>query len=209
MNYSESQENNERVRNKSFGQGHTLTFIDKLGINLSNGRIVNLVRKKRPKRIVDLGCGYNAYLLNSLKKYSNNLVGVDVSVNKKIGGIKFHERAIKDNLNFLEDSSADLVIMNSVLEHLENPLEILKEVYRILDKNGVAVINVPNWLGKYALEYSAFKLKLSPADEMNDHKMYYGKRDLWPLIVKSGFKPDHIKIQYYKLFLNTICYARR
>ena len=144
-----------------------------------------------------------------LAKYSKSLIGVDVSLNKNIKGIEFYERVIKDDLNFLESSSADLIIMNSVLEHLEKPLGVLKEVHRILDKNGMAIINVPNWLGKYALEFSAFKLGFSPAEEMNDHKMYYGKKDVWPLLVKSGFKPEHIKINYHKFFLNTICYARK
>ncbi|OGI27414.1 MAG: hypothetical protein A2359_01115 [Candidatus Moranbacteria bacterium RIFOXYB1_FULL_43_19] len=99
--------------------------------------------------------------------------------------------------------------MNSVLEHLDHPKKIIEEVHRILDRNGTAIINAPNWLGKYFLEFSAFRLGLSPTEEMNDHKMYYNKKDLWPLLVKAGFKPSRIKLKYHKLFLNTICYAKK
>ena len=38
--------------------------------------------------------------------------------------------------------------------------------------------------------------------EMDDHKMYYAKRDLWPLLVRAGFKPSRIKLQYHKFGLN-------
>ena len=76
-----------RKRNKSFGESHKLTIIDKLGVYLSNYKVVSLVKKEKPFRIIDIGCGYNASLLKSLRKYSKNLVGVDVSVNEEIKGL--------------------------------------------------------------------------------------------------------------------------
>jgi hypothetical protein len=30
-----------------------------------------------------------------------------------------------------------------------------------------------------------------PKIEMEDHKMYFGKRDLWPIVVRASFKPSH------------------
>ena len=46
-------------------------------------------------------------------------------------------------------------------------------------------VNVPSWWGKTALEFSAFRLGLSPAEEMNDHRRYYDPRDLWPKLVEA------------------------
>ena len=38
---------------------------------------------------------------------------------------------------------------------------------------------------------------------MEDHKMYFDKRDLWPLLVKAGFLPSRIKaLRYHKFGLN-------
>jgi ubiquinone/menaquinone biosynthesis C-methylase UbiE len=197
------------MRSGSFGENHKLTMIDKLGIFLSSHKIIDFVRKNKPQRIVDIGCGFNATTLLKLKPYSKNLTGIDTKINPDLQGILKIETIISDNLSFLEDSSADLVILNSVLEHLVYPQEILKEIYRVLDKNGMAIINVPNWMGKYFLELMAFKLRLSPAKEMNDHKIYYNKKDIWPMLVRVGFQPIDIKIKYHKLFLNTICYAKK
>jgi hypothetical protein len=32
--------------------------------------------------------------------------------------------------------------------------------------------------------------------------MYYNRRDLWPLLVRAGFKPSRIKLKYHKFGLN-------
>jgi len=197
------------MRKKSFGEKNKLTLVDKIGVFLSLRKITSFARRKRPLEIIDIGCGYNAVLLQHLKRYSNNLTGIDIKVNPEISRIKIYERNIERDLSFLEDSAADLIILNSVLEHLDYPQEILKETYRILKEEGTLILNVPNWLGKYFLEFSAFRLGFSPKEEMNDHKMYYGKKDLWPMLVRSGFKPENIKMKYHKLFLNTLCYAKK
>ncbi|MCL5783757.1 MAG: class I SAM-dependent methyltransferase [Patescibacteria group bacterium] len=197
------------MRNNSYGQTYNFTLIDKLGIYLSTSKIVGFVKRERPKRIIDIGCGYNAVLLQQLRGYSSDLTGIDIKTNKKINGIKFIDKKITTNLSFLKSNSADLIVINSVLEHLSNPEIILKEIYRILDKNGNLILNVPSWRGKFFLELSAFKLGLSPKEEMDDHKMYYDKKDLWPLLVKAGFKPSNIRVQYHKLYINTIAYAKK
>ena len=61
--------------------------------------------------------------------------------------------------------------------------------------------------GKTFLEFSAFRLGLSPKSEMDDHKMYYDKRDLWPLLVKAGFLPSAIETRYHKFGLNLFAVA--
>ena len=78
-----------------------------------------------------------------------------------------------------------------------------------MSAGGALLVNVPNWLGKQFLELSAFKLGLSPACEMDDHKMYYAKRDLWPLLVRAGFKPSCIRMRYHKFGLNLFAVATK
>src|SRR5260370_1018371 len=70
-------------------------------------------------------------------------------------------------------------------------------------------VNVPTWRGKFFLEFSAFRLGLSPALEMDDHKMYYNKPDLWPMLVRSGFKPSGLRLRYHKFGLNLFAVAQR
>ena len=196
-------------REFSYEQTRKPSLVDKIGVYLSNRDIIGHVKKHKPKRVADLGCGYNATLLQKLRPYCESLLGVDLATNKKIEGIELLERRIEEDLPFLGDESVDFVIINSVLEHLQFPEQVLAEVYRSLTAGGWVFVNVPNWRGKTFLEFSAFRLGLSPADEMNDHKMYYDKRDLWPLLVRAGFRPQDIKLGTHKLGLNTKAYARK
>jgi len=96
-----------------------------------------------------------------------------------------------------------------VLEHVTDAPKLLREIRRLLAPGGVALVNVPSWRGKTYLELSAFRLGLSPAVEMDDHKMYYDVRDLWPLLVSAGFRPSRIKCFAHKFGLNTfaVCQA--
>ncbi len=74
---------------------------------------------------------------------------------------------------------------------------------------GVAVGKCPDVGGKRFLELSAFRLGLSPKVEIDDHKMYYAKRDLWPMLVRAGFKPSHIRLRYHKFGLNLFAAASK
>jgi hypothetical protein len=79
----------------------------------------------------------------------------------------------------------------------------------MLHPDGVILINVPTWLGKSFLECAAFRLKLSPKEEMDDHKMYYDKRDLWPILVKAGFLPSKMNLKYHKFRLNLFAIIKK
>jgi len=101
-----------------------------------------------------------------------------------------------------------VILLISVLEHLSEPLEALEHCRRLARPGAVILINVPTWLGKAFLEFSAFRLGTSPAAEMDDHKMYYAKRDLWPVLVRAGFRPSRIRLKYHKFGLNLFAAVR-
>jgi SAM-dependent methyltransferase len=103
----------------------------------------------------------------------------------------------------LASGSFDVVMAISVIEHLWDDLGGLKQIHRLLAPGGTCLINVPSWRGKRYLELSAFKLGFSPKSEMEDHKMYYDVRDLWPLLVQAGFTPSRIHCFPHKFGLNT------
>lgn len=196
---------NKTDRSESFGQ-KGLSIVDRIGVYLSLKQIKKEIRiLSIPFSALDVGCGYNPTLLLELE---NNLafgVGIDVKINSEInkkGKLIFFETSIEDALPKLESNQFDLITLISVLEHVWNPEMVLVECNRLLKPNGAIIINVPTWMGKWFLELSAFKFGLSPKIEMDDHKMYYDKQDLWPVIVRSGFKPSWIKMRYHKFGLN-------
>ena len=98
---------------------------------------------------------------------------------------------------------------NSALEHVADLQPVLVEIHRLLAPAGQCLLNVPSWRGKWFLEFSAYRLGLSPPEEMDDHKTYYDPKDLWPLLVKANFKPANIRCFKHKFGLNTFAICKK
>lgn len=198
-------------RQESYGQTRQPTLVDRFGIWLSARRIRAYAGNPSGKRIGDFGCGHDARIARSFLTSADHLVLVDLSVspelkeNPKVTAI---EGELPDALRALPDASLDIILCNSVLEHLWAPLDAVTAFHRLLAPGGVALINVPSWRGKWFLEFSAFRLGLSPPEEMDDHKAYYDPRDLWPMLVEAGFKPSKITCFKHKFGLNTFAVCR-
>jgi len=199
------------LRQEAYGQ-RQLTWVDRFGVYLSKRRILGYLLKRNDLAILDLGCGYHATLLRALLPYARSGLGVDVRISpeaRSVDKVSFIESTIESAWPELEDGRYDLVLLISVLEHLWEPLPALEHCCRILRPGGLLLVNVPTWRGKFFLEFSAFRLGTSPAVEMDDHKMYYNKPDLWPMLVRAGFKPSRLRLRYHKFGLNLFAAAQK
>ncbi len=198
-------------RKGSYGQIKPLTPVDHFGIWLSARRIRANIKNPKGKRIGDFGCGYQAEVGRLFLDDAEHMTLVDVALapefkdNPKITAI---EGLLPEAVRDLADGCMDVIICNSVLEHLGEPLETLKVLRRLLAPGGICLVNVPSWRGKWFLEFAAFKLKVTTVEEMDDHKAYYDPRDLWPMLVEAGFKPSNISCFRHKFGLNTFAICR-
>jgi len=193
-------------REHAYLQKEKATVVDRFGVWLSGRQIRRYVPGFAGKRVGDFGCGYDAAFARTIAGEVDSLVLVDVALAddlKADGRVRAIEGRLPDALAPLPAASLDVVLIVSVLEHVADPAGLLREVKRLLAPGGVALVNVPSWRGKKFLEFSAFRLGLSPAAEMDDHKMYYDVRDLWPMLVAAGFRPSRIRCFPHKFGLNT------
>jgi SAM-dependent methyltransferase len=194
------------VRTEAFAQSYNPSLTDRFGVWLSARQIRRWVPGFSGSRVGDFGCGFHASFIRSILDEVGQAVLADVAIADDLQRhpkVKFVQGALPEALAGLASESLDTVMMISVLEHLWEPLTALKEMRRLLAPGGRCLVNVPSWRGKRYLELAAFKLGVSPASEMNDHKMYYDVRDLWPLLVQAGFMPQHIQCFPHKFGLNT------
>ena len=201
-----SQNQHHEKRKASVGQNHDQSLIDRFGIWLSKRAIQSDLGDVSGSSLADFGCGFKAEIGMLFVDQVQELIVADLSLEpalKDISNVTTYSGYLPGSLAERKDESIDFILGNNILEHLFDAQSLLDECFRLLRPGGKLFANVPSWRGKYFLEASAFKFGLSPAAEMNDHKMYYDPRELWPLLVRAGFIPQQIKIKRHKFGLNT------
>jgi 2-polyprenyl-3-methyl-5-hydroxy-6-metoxy-1,4-benzoquinol methylase len=199
-------ERREGVRTRAFGQGYPPTIVDRFGVWLSSHQIRKCAGSMSQKTIGDFGCGYHAAFVRTVLSELESAVLIDSALAddlKKDPKITVIEGILPAVLKQLRADSLDIVLCVSVLEHLWDPQTVLHECFRIVRPGGICMFNVPSWRGKWFLEFSAFRLGLSPSDEVLDHKTYYDVKDLRPMLVQAGFLPSNIRCFFHKFGLNT------
>lgn len=114
---------------------------------------------------------------------------------------------LKKDLPF-QERSFDLITMLAVLEHLDHPEAILKEIARLLRPGGGLLLTVPSWYAKPVLEFLAFRIGIVNSDEIRDHKRYFNREDLLDLIEATpGLQVVHH--EYFQWRFNNLLFATR
>ncbi|MCX8129946.1 MAG: methyltransferase domain-containing protein [Clostridia bacterium] len=111
-------------------------------------RIVDMGILMKNMTVVDLGCG-DGYISRAVSGMVDKVIAIDISskmlelLNKKAAeaGIKNIETIETEAQEVpLKDSIADVVFASMFLHHIEEPEEIIQEMYRIVRPEGIAVI---------------------------------------------------------------------
>ncbi|EKD66188.1 MAG: methyltransferase type 11 [uncultured bacterium (gcode 4)] len=198
------------MRNFSF-EKNSSTFFDKLIAKLRYKKVFNLLKKHwinlNWKTICDIGCWYNANLLNYLKEnYSDlSLYWVDLDINKKLSYINFVKANIEKDILNIKNESIDILFTLAVIEHLSNPKLYLLEIKRILKPWWILVMTTPSIYWKPILEFLAYSW-IWTKEEILDHKIYYNKNSLKYLVLKYF---EDINIKYFQFWLNIILLAKK
>ena len=190
-------------RDVAYGQATDLTFLDRLGVWLGARHTRRNAGRLTGKAIGDFGCGYDARFTRAhLDEVATALLAdvalaPDLKSDPRVTAI---EGQLPDSLAALPTASLDLVLCISMLEHLWEPERMLSECRRLLAPGGRLLVSVPTWLDKRLLEFVGFRLHIN-AFEVEDHKRYYTRRDLWLMLRRAGFSPSRTRCSHFKFGL--------
>lgn len=140
------------------------------------------------KQFVKEGVVYNfgsdeGSLHSDLKKVIPEIMSVDLYGNADV------EQDFNKPLRF-KGNIADTIIACEVIEHLNCPLEFLKQCKKVLKKGGRLIITTPNALSleEYKAEYKHQGTSESSTQEYVGHIYNWKKSDFEGLIRLSGLK---------------------
>jgi SAM-dependent methyltransferase len=132
-------------------------------------------------KILDFGCGAGNLLKNLRFLGFRNLTGADAFIENDIfypDGVKIYKKSLAEL-----KPSFDFIMLHHSFEHFPNPLESLREIYRLLSKGNFCLVRIPvknfAW-GKYGVNW--FQL------DAPRHLFLYTEESFRKLAEKAGFE---------------------
>lgn len=147
------------------------------------------------KRVLDFGCGRNAWTAQILKKECHEIVGVDQSLDNDFSTVK--NICLYRDLSLLKKEKFDVITMLAVIEHIK-PLEFRKLLNDLIDytkPDSRIIATIPTTKSRPILEFLSYRLNLIDQSQIRDHKVYYD--DLWinEIVDKTPWR-----VSFYKTF---------
>jgi len=181
----------EEYYGKKFFEGYeNLPPYEKYRRENISSAILELIEARPGQKLVDLGCG-SGELLNRLQGKGLKLAGCDISkagFNKIKGKLELKQADLEKPLPYASNSF-DFAVLREVLEHIENKEGLLKEINRILKKNGKLVVSTPS---RHGLIWPFYKVK-KKMGTMQPIEDWFTPLELEELMEKAGLKIEKFK----------------
>jgi 2-polyprenyl-3-methyl-5-hydroxy-6-metoxy-1,4-benzoquinol methylase len=162
----------------------------------NNSHIVNFLKKSKPGKIIDVGCGLGWYMSILNDKWKK--CGTDISNFALENASKYCKTINGDIEKILKQKiikkKFDYIIFSHVIEHLKNPIFVLKELKKIMKKNGTLLLETPNF------DSPAFRLFGDRFRLLNDptHISLFTSESMIRTLTDNGFKIKLIDYPYFK-----------
>ena len=106
------------------------------------------------------------------------------------------------NMSNYDDQSFDFVLCSHVLEHVENDIKALNELYRVLKPGGKSLLMAPINLGLEKSVEADLNKNYSEEERwkyfgQDDHLRLYSKNDFISRIESAGFNLKQLDINYF------------
>lgn len=141
---------------------------------------------RRTGKILDIGCDVGHFLKEAKKRgwevYGTEFTEEAISKCRQ-QGIQIFQGKLK--AEWFAPEMFDIVTSFEVIEHINNPVEEVVNVNKILRKNGLFYVTTPNF---NSIERFILKGRYESVIQYPEHLCYYTKKTLNYLLSNNGFK---------------------
>ncbi len=171
-----------------------------------------LTRWKTKGKFLDVGCA-TAFFINGIQTHSQwEVYGTDFGES----AIRFARETLGLNVRHgdladakFPDAYFDYVHVNNVLEHVLDPISLLKECRRIVKPEGVFYLSVPNGFNDSLDLIDFYNLEQQPARSKNGHIFFFRDKTLYKLFDEIGFTVQKQTTYSIKRGMRSIGYLPR
>lgn len=157
--------------------------------------VLNFFKIKKKILIYEIGSN-DGYLLKNFKKNGHKVMGIEASKFMTKLSNKKKINTIQKIFSFIESEkikkkfdTCDLIIANNVLNHANDPLDFIKGVKNLLNKNGKFVFELPYWTET---------VKSKKFDQIyHEHVTYFTVFMAYNILKKNGFQITKISYNKY------------
>ena len=168
--------------------------------------VFDLITKNKNAKIIDIPCGYGAFIKRLIDAEYQEVYGVDIQNILKINHSMFFNGSMNQRLS-LDSCSIDTAVCIDGIEHIDEQFQFIRELNRILVKNGELIISTPNisslrsrW--RWLLSGHHNKCK-APLDENNPNPLHHigmiSFQELRYMLHSNGFEITKITTNRVKL----------
>lgn len=136
-------------------------------------QIIRVAEDYLKAKMIDLGCGHMTF-----KKELERIVGPydTLDIEARIAGVTYIGSML--DMHMIADEQYDSAITLAVLEHVPDPFQAVKEISRILKRQGTVVITVPHMSRLHEIPHDYFR---------------FTEFGLKELLSKNGFEVVHME----------------
>ena len=118
----------------------------------------------KDKKVLDIGCGAGGKTLFYASQGAEKVWGIEVVEHyEEEANALAKEKGLEDKFEFVLGDAANIpfdddffhtIIMNDAMEHVDEPLEVLQECYRVLKPGGRLYVNFPPYYHPFGAHLS-------------------------------------------------------
>jgi 2-polyprenyl-3-methyl-5-hydroxy-6-metoxy-1,4-benzoquinol methylase len=152
----------------------------------------NYLVPKGKTKLLEIGCGTGNFIEHIVKNENLDITGSEIYLK----GLVYAKNNLP-SVNFVQfdvtrgkiGEQFDIITAFDVIEHIENDNAALSNISKMLNKDGVLIISVPQHMFLW-----------SKLDEIVKHKRRYSRRDLLDKLKTNNFDIDYVTSFLFILF---------